>query len=132
MNSVDMTASKAIENAVQRTTRMKISQTWLASQTGPIAVSISRRARSPRSPSPADQRPEPGAEVGAAEDGVERGADPEDRGGDVGLAHPDPPATGAGGSSRGPYGTSTASEPASRQRRAIRRSTSTVATPSTV
>ena len=49
MNNVDMTASKAVENAVQRITRMKISQTWLASHTGPIAVSMSaapgRRAR---------------------------------------------------------------------------------------
>ena len=131
MNSVDMTASKAIENAVQRITRMKISQTWLASQTGPIAESISRRARAALAVT-ADERPKPGAEVRAAEDGVERGADPEDRRGDVGPAHPGPPTTGGGGSSRGPYGTSTASEPASRQRRASRRSTSTVATPSTV
>ncbi len=61
MNSVDITASKATENAVQRTTRMKISQTWLASHTGPIAQSISRRARSARSPRPpaSDQKPAP-------------------------------------------------------------------------
>ena len=40
---------------------MKISQTWLASQTGPIAESISRRARSPRSLRPpiSDQKPAP-------------------------------------------------------------------------
>ena len=42
MNSVDITDAKATENAVQSTTRTKISQTWLASQTGPIAQSISR------------------------------------------------------------------------------------------
>ncbi len=61
MKSVDITASKATEKAVQRTTRMKISQTWLASQTGPIARSIRPRARWPRSPSPAtsDQKPAP-------------------------------------------------------------------------
>ena len=34
-----------------------------------------------------DQVPETGAEVGAAEDRVEGGADPEDRGADVGLGH---------------------------------------------
>ena len=36
-------AAKAAENAVQSTTRTKISQTWFASQTGPIAQSISAR-----------------------------------------------------------------------------------------
>ena len=61
MNSVDMTDAKASGNAVQRVTSMKISQTWLASQTGPIAQSISARARLPRSPPPATsaQNPEP-------------------------------------------------------------------------
>ena len=53
MNSVEKIASNAAENAVHSTTRTKISQTWLASQTGPIAQSISSRARLPRSPPPA-------------------------------------------------------------------------------
>ncbi len=50
MNSVEKTASNALENAVQSTTRTKISQTWLASQTGPIAQSTRSRARRPRAP----------------------------------------------------------------------------------
>ena len=48
MKSVEKIAAKAAENAVQSTTRTKISQTWFASQTGPIAQSISERARRPR------------------------------------------------------------------------------------
>ena len=74
-------------SAVQSTTSTKISQTWLASQTGPIAQSISARARLPRSPPPGEQRPEAGAEVGAAEHGVEGHADPEHAGDGVGGAH---------------------------------------------
>ncbi len=104
MNRVDITASKATEKAVHNTTRMKISQTWLASHTGPIAESISRRARSAALAAAADQRPEPRAEVGAAEDGVQGRPGPEDRRGDVRLAH----ARSSSGSERGPYGTATA------------------------
>ena len=61
MNSVDIRAAKAEENAVQSTTRTKISQTWFASQTGPIAQAISARGRSPRSPRAenSDQNPAP-------------------------------------------------------------------------
>src|SRR3954463_13444025 len=43
MKSVEKTASNASENPVQRTTSTKISQTWLASQTGPIAQSAKSR-----------------------------------------------------------------------------------------
>ena len=50
MNSVEKIDANAVENPVQSTTSTKISQTWLASQTGPIAQSISSRARRPRSP----------------------------------------------------------------------------------
>jgi hypothetical protein len=50
MKSVEKIASNAAENPVQRTTSTKISQTWLASQTGPIAQSISSRARLSRPP----------------------------------------------------------------------------------
>ena len=52
MNSVEKIASNAEEKPVQSTTSTKISQTWLASQTGPIAQSISSRGRRPRSPRP--------------------------------------------------------------------------------
>ena len=44
MNSVDMIDAKAPGEAVHSTTRTKISQTWFASQTGPIAQSIRARA----------------------------------------------------------------------------------------
>src|SRR6476469_2004038 len=61
MNNVEKIASNAVANPVQSTTRMKISQTWLASQTGPIAQSISSRGRRPPSPRPASrlQKPAP-------------------------------------------------------------------------
>ena len=54
MNSVEKMASKAPENPVQSTTSTKISHTWLASQTGPIAQSTSSRGRRPRDPPPAN------------------------------------------------------------------------------
>ncbi len=56
-----MIAPKASGKAVQRTTRMKISQTWLASQTGVSERSISARGRLPFSASPAirSQKPAP-------------------------------------------------------------------------
>ena len=46
---------------VQKITRTKISQTWLASQTGPIERLISPRTRAPRSAPPAvrSQNPAP-------------------------------------------------------------------------
>ena len=61
MNSVEKIASNADEKPVQSTTSTKISHTWLASQTGPIAQSISSRGRRPRSPPPASrlQKPAP-------------------------------------------------------------------------
>ena len=96
MNSVDMMDSKATENPVHSTTSTKISQTWFASQTGPIAQSTS--AARPRAALAAagEQRPEPRAEVGAAEDRVERRADPQHAGDGVGGAHPRLPAGGVG------------------------------------
>jgi hypothetical protein len=60
MNRVEKIAAKAAENEVQSTTSTKISQTWLASQTGPIAQSISPRARRPRSRPPASRDQKPG------------------------------------------------------------------------
>ena len=59
MNSVDKIDPKASGNAVHSTTRTKISQTWLASQTGPIAQSIRSRGRLPRSPPPATRAQKP-------------------------------------------------------------------------
>ena len=100
MNSVEKIASNAAENPVQSTTRTKISQTWLASQTGPIAQSISSRARRPRSPRAGDQAPEPGAEVRAAEHGVRRHAGPQHRGDGVGAAHRGVLGEHAGGAGR--------------------------------
>ena len=46
---------------VQSTTQVKISQTWFASHTGPIACSITERGRAPRSAPPAirSQNPAP-------------------------------------------------------------------------
>ena len=55
MNRVEKIASKAEGKPVQSTTSTKISQTWLASQTGPIAQSISSRGRRARSPPPASR-----------------------------------------------------------------------------
>ncbi len=103
---------------------MKISQTWLASQTGVSERWISARGRSPRLGVAGDQVPEAGAEVGAAEHGVERRPDPEDRRGDVGAGHSAASAGGAYGVSSSP------SSPSARQRRDIARRTSTAPAPS--
>ena len=120
-------AEKAWENAVQRTTRTKISQTWLASQTGPIERSIWVRIRSARSPDPGQQIPYARAEVRSAEDRVEGHPDPEDRRAGVGGAHADAPDRSPGG---GPYGSSPSSALALRQRRERARSTTIAITPS--
>ena len=66
---------------------MKISQTWLASHTGPIEWSITSRGRSPRVRAAGDEIPEPGAEVGAAEDGVGRDGEEQHHGDRVVLMH---------------------------------------------
>src|SRR5262245_39786382 len=52
-NSVRVIDANASENAVQSTTRQKMSQTWFASQTGPIEWSTSARGFAPRSGPPA-------------------------------------------------------------------------------
>ena len=67
---------------VHSTTKQKISQTWLASHTGPIEWSITVRGRSPALGAAGDEVPEPGAEVGAAEDRVGGDADEQDDGDD--------------------------------------------------
>ena len=60
-NSVSVIDANASENAVQSTTRQKISQTWFASHTGPIEWVITARGRWPRSAPPAmrSQNPAP-------------------------------------------------------------------------
>ena len=62
--SVEVIEPNARGNAVQRTTRMKMSQTWFASQTG--AIERLMRARSSMSLA-GGQVPDAGAEVGAAQ-----------------------------------------------------------------
>ena len=59
MNSVDMTAANAGENAVQSTTRSKMSQVWLASHTGVMARSMRWRGRRPVSALPASRSHSP-------------------------------------------------------------------------
>ena len=61
MNRVEKIEPNASGNDVHSTTRMKMSHTWFASQTGPITQSMSSRARRPRSPLPAMrlQKPAP-------------------------------------------------------------------------
>ena len=77
MKSVEKIASNADGKPVQSTTRTKISQTWFASHTGPIAQSISSRGRRPPLAAAGEQAPEARPEVGASEDRVHRHADDE-------------------------------------------------------
>ena len=91
MNRVEKIASNALEKPVQSTTSTKISHTWLASHTGPIAQSISSRGRAAAFARAGEQAPQAGPEVGAAEDGVHRHADPQHDRDRVGAAHPGPP-----------------------------------------
>src|SRR4051812_34478354 len=60
-NIVSVIDSKASGKPAQVTTKMKISHTWLASQTGPRDRSIAWRGRAPRRASPAtrSQKPAP-------------------------------------------------------------------------
>ena len=69
-NSVSMIEPNASGKHVHSTTRTKISQTWFASHTGPIEWSTTARGCLPFSAPPAIEIPEPGAEVGAAEERV--------------------------------------------------------------
>ena len=60
-NRVSMIDAYADGKAVHITTKMKISQTWFASQTGPIERSMTARGRAPRRAPPAvrSQNPAP-------------------------------------------------------------------------
>ena len=57
--SVAMIAANAEGNAVHTTTRAKMSQTWLASHTGPIECSMRARWRAPDSAPPATRSQSP-------------------------------------------------------------------------
>ena len=85
-NSVSMIDANASENAVHSTTRMKINQTWFASHTGPIEWSIERTRPLAPLGAAGDEVPEPGAEVGAAEERVGGDADEQHDGDGVGSS----------------------------------------------
>ena len=69
-NSVSVIDAYASGKQVHSTTKLKMSQTWFASQTGRDRV-IDHRSRTAASlGSSGDEIPEPGTEVGAAEDRV--------------------------------------------------------------
>ena len=73
--SVDMIGANAVGKPVHSVTSTKISQTWLASHTGPIDSSINARVGAPVLGTAGDEVPEPGAEVGTREQRVERDPD---------------------------------------------------------
>src|SRR5262245_333545 len=60
-NTVSVIDAYASGKQVHNTTQVKMSQTWLASHTGPIACSITARGRAPRAAPPAirSQNPAP-------------------------------------------------------------------------
>ena len=68
--SVRVIDAYASGKQVHSSTQTKISHTWLASQTGAMAWSMTSRGRSPRLRPARHEVPEAGAEVGAAEDRV--------------------------------------------------------------
>ena len=129
MNSVEKTASKADEKPVQSTTRVKISQTWLASQTGPIAQSISSRGRLPLSPPRAKRLQSPAPKSAPAKTAYM--VTPIQRTTATASASVirRPPRMSDGGS-LGPYGTSTSCSPSRRQRSDIARRVMISAAPS--
>ena len=86
MYRVEATAPNSGGKQVHSTTSTKISQTWLASQTGPMECSMSRRAGFPALRAAGGQVPEARPEVGAGEQRVAGDTDPGDRGRRVGEA----------------------------------------------
>ena len=81
----------AVGKPVQRTTKIKMSQTWLASHTGAIEWSITLRGGHRARPA-CDEVPDPGAEVGPCEHGVRE--HPDEQHDSDGGAHVTPAATG--------------------------------------
>ena len=69
-NSVSVIEAYASGNDVHKITKMKINQTWLASQTGPMECSIMSRGCSPSLGPARSQVPEARPKVGAPEDRV--------------------------------------------------------------
>ena len=130
-NSVSVIDANASEKPVHSTTSTKISQTWFASHTGPIEWLITVRGRAPRSRAARDEVPEPGAEVGAAEQRVGGDAEHQDDGDDVahGVGAPRCSAVTASGLAAGRTGRrARPRSPCSRNRRLMARSTSTSVT----
>ncbi len=128
MYSVEEMAANSGGNAVHISTSTKISQTWLASQTGPMECSIRAPARRARRAPPGQQVPDPGPEVGPAEQGVGGHRRPHDgqdgqRHGYLSIRTLRRPCARATSDSCGAIGTG--------RLRASRRSTYTVATVST-
>ena len=82
-NRVSVIDAYASEKPVHSTTKMKISQTWLASHTGPMEWSMTSRGSRPAVGAAGDEVPEAGAEVGAAEHGVGRDGEEQHDGDDV-------------------------------------------------
>ena len=127
---VEKTAEYAGGKAVQRTTRQKISQTWLASHTGPDrAVDEGPRPLAAFGPA-RGQIPEPGPEVGAAQQRVQQHAHAEHQDASVGGAHRVALGSGTGGGTppEGPYGTSASLTSPLRQRLVMPRITRIAAT----
>ena len=97
MNSVEKIASNADEKPVHSTTRTKISQTWLASHTGPIAQSMSSRGRRPASGPPASRLHRPAPKSAPPKTAYIVTPDQQDHRDGVGAAHRAPSAGTAPG-----------------------------------
>ena len=131
MNSVEKIDSNADGKPVHRTTRTKISHTWFASHTGPIAQSINSRGRRPRSPPPASRLQSPAPKSAPPKIAYIVTPIDENDGDGVRGCHAEPPASAVGGGSvSGPYGASTSSADSLRHRRDIARSVTISVVPS--
>ena len=71
-------------NPVQVTTSAKMSQTWLASHTGPIDSAMRLRCAAPAVAEPGEKVPESSAEIGAGQEHVRGDAAPQKDENDVG------------------------------------------------
>ena len=113
------------------TTKTKISQTWLASQTGPIECSIRARGRAPRSGPPAVRSQNPAPKSAPPNTAYAVSAEQQDDRDEV--AHrtaSSSSSVSALGPPVGPYGPSTwVNPPARRNRRLMPRSTRIAVTP---
>ena len=87
-NSVSVIDANASGNPVHSTTRQKMSQTWFASHTGPIAWLMTCRGAPPLHRATGGEVPEPAAEVGPTEERVHGDAGHQDDGDDVAHLSP--------------------------------------------